>query len=87
MPMKPFCLQKKNQELFVNFFDLIEIIPATIQSMKKSAEIRLELEKNGEIISQNDIFIAGIVLLYGDAFYTKNTKHFEKIKDMTVKTY
>src|SRR3989344_3587818 len=50
---------KKNEsEEVQKFFETIVIVNPDIQSMKKSAQIKAELQRKGKMIEENDIFIA-----------------------------
>jgi len=82
-----FSKSAKKTEIALAFLESVEIISPTIQSMKKSAEIKLELKKNGRTIEPNDIFIAGIAVSDDETLYTKNTKDFSHIKGLKTKTY
>lgn len=78
----------KEKELSNNFFDSILVLPFDSGCGNISAEILSSLSKKGEIIDQNDVFIASIMIKKGcDKIITKNTKHFSKIKGLKVISY
>ncbi len=71
----------------LSFLDSLEILFPTLNSLKKSAEIRLLLQKKGKMIAPTDLFVAGIALLEGETLYTQNTKHFADIPNLKIKPY
>ncbi|MDO8625118.1 MAG: type II toxin-antitoxin system VapC family toxin [Candidatus Diapherotrites archaeon] len=74
-------------EILEGFFDQIEIVPPTIQSIRTSARIELELRKKGQVIDPNDLYIAGIAIERNETLYTNNTKDFEHISGLRVQKY
>ena len=52
-----------------------------------AAEIEAELILSGEMIPPVDIMIAAIALQNKEAVLTRNSKHFERISGLEVKTY
>lgn len=82
-----FSKSAKKTEIALAFLESIEMISPTIQSMKKSAEIKLGLKKNGRTIGPNDIFIAGIAVSNDEILHTRNTKDFSQITGLKIKAY
>ncbi len=70
----------------LTFLDSLEILFPTLTSMKKSAEIRYEIQKIGKTVPPSDLFIAGIILTQNETLYTQNTKHFSEIPEIRVQT-
>jgi tRNA(fMet)-specific endonuclease VapC len=52
----------------------------TGESAKLSGEVMAELKEKGQTVNFRDVMIAGILLENDAKFYTKNVKHFERIK-------
>jgi predicted nucleic acid-binding protein len=77
--------QKIQETIF--FLDSLEILFPTLNSFKKSANIRLVLQKKGKTIAPTDLFIAGITLTEGETLCTQNGKHFAEIPEIKLKTY
>lgn len=72
------------QELFEN----IRVLPLDDSGIIKSAEICASLIKRGEIIDDADCLTAGIALSKGiTTIVTKNRKHFQRIRGITVEAY
>lgn len=58
------------------------------KACKKTAEIAWKLKKEGKIAEQLDCSIAAIYLINGiNKIITKNTKHFENIRELKVISY
>ncbi len=74
-------------KIFLKFSTYLNIIPITIESSNKSAQIYSELRKNGNIIDDVDILIAGICITNNLVLVTNNEKHFSKIKELEIKNW
>lgn len=79
----------ENEELAAkNFFNSMEVLPFNQQCGEISSKILTSLIKGGNIIDQNDCFIASIMIKNGcDKIITKNEKHFSKIKGIKIIYY
>ncbi len=60
----------------------LKLFDFTLEDSKKAAEIFETLKSKGEIIELTDIMIAAIAIENNQTLLTRNTKHFEKIKDL-----
>lgn len=66
----------------------MEIFSLGFKEAEKAAEIYDILESKGNIIDDNDILIAGIMLSNGiTKILTRNINHFEKIASINVIKY
>mgnify|MGYP001585103331 FL=1 len=75
-------------EYYENFFKDIVILDFDKNAVKKSSEIFWMLANNGEMIDDFDSMIAGTLLANGvTKIITKNKKHFERIKGLSVMSY
>ena len=73
---------------WLDFISGMEIYTLGRKEAEKAAEIYDYLESSGQIIDDNDILIAGIMLTNGiNKVITKNIKHFERIKGIVVINY
>jgi len=82
---------KRYNELYKSWTELIsgmEIFSLGFKEAEKAAEIYDILESKGQRIDDNDILIVGIMLSNGiRKILTKNTRHFEKIKEIKIIKY
>lgn len=83
--------KKKYEDLFniwEKFILNMQILNFTLDDAKKAAEIYIDLESKGQIINDNDILIAAIMLNNGIyKIITRNVKHFEKIEHIKIISY
>ena len=75
---------KKQLESFLQFCEVISIIPLTEEPSSRSADIYATLKRSGEMIDDVDILIAGICLENNFTIVTNNTKHFSRIEDLKI---
>lgn len=84
-------LKNISPEKFAQILELsehIRVLPLDDNSIIKSAAISSDLMKKGIAIEDCDCLTAGITLANGiKTIVTRNIKHFERIKDLTVETY
>ena len=66
---------------------VIDVLPWRPESSKKYGEIKADLERNGKIIDDFDIAIAAIAMSHQCGVLTANLKHFERIKDIDLKSW
>ncbi|MBY8979740.1 MAG: type II toxin-antitoxin system VapC family toxin [Candidatus Lokiarchaeota archaeon] len=75
-------------KIWMEFISGMEIFPLGFKEAEKAAEIYDKLEIQGQVIDDNDILIAGIMLSNGlKKIITRNIKHFEKIEEIEVINY
>lgn len=60
----------------------LEILKLTEQSAKISGKILAELESEGKVIDFRDVLIAGIVMENDVTLFTRNKKHFQRVKGL-----
>lgn len=66
------------------FLEKIEVLPLTYTVAKTAVKINAELKKNRNQIDIADLFIASTAISNNLAVATLNTKHFERIEDLTI---
>ena len=72
----------------MGLFETIKVLSLDEDAALKSAEISAQLMKNGEMIPDNDCFIAGITLSKKvPTIVTRNIKHFKRIKGLIIESY
>ena len=77
----------KVQEI-MSLFEDIRVLPFDDNAVVKSAEISAEQLKKGHPLADSDCMIAGIALSKGiPIIITRNIKHFQEIKGITVESY
>jgi tRNA(fMet)-specific endonuclease VapC len=75
--------QKRVDEILAGF----QIIPLdTASAWRAGIEIG-KLRNSGKIVDPIDGQIAGIALQYDEVIVTRNTKHFQLIKDLKIESY
>lgn len=65
----------------------LTILELGIQEIETYGKIKSSLERQGNVISDNDLFIASIALRQGVILVTNNTKHFLRIKGLTLEDW
>ncbi len=74
--------KEKNVKAVRELAERVEVFNLTSKSAEISGKILAELERKGEVIDFRDVMIAGIVIENGALLYTRNLKHFRRIKDV-----
>ncbi|ODS37610.1 twitching motility protein PilT [Candidatus Altiarchaeales archaeon WOR_SM1_SCG] len=72
---------------FLKFAGYNSILPLTTQSVTISADIYNNLRKQGELIDDIDILIAGIALANDLVLVTGNEKHFKRIEGLKLQNW
>jgi len=75
---------KKRIKQLDDLTSITNILPFGINEAKASAQIRFQLEKQGNVIGPFDILIAGTALANNATLVTHNTKEFNRIKNLKV---
>jgi len=82
---------ERYEDLMSNWNKLIsnmQIISLGIKEGMKSSEIYDQLSAKGQLIEDNDILIAGIMLSNGiNKIITRNERHFDRIEPLEIITY
>lgn len=73
---------KKQLVRFLEFVKYNKIISLTVLAADKSAKIYANLRKTGNVISHNDVLIAGIAITNDLILITNNISHFSRIKEL-----
>ena len=64
---------------FQDFLRGVDVLPLTRTAMRRFAEIRGELRRNGELIGDMDLLIAATALSYKLTLITRNERHFRRV--------
>lgn len=80
-------VNKINQfKSFLNIYD-IKILNYDIKTAEKYIELRLKLERKGEMIDQPDLIIAATTIINKQTLVTQNLKHFQRLTKYGLKIY
>ena len=73
----------KKLEVFFKLFDLFSVLPFDMVATEKAIEIYVQLHK-GQVIEDNDIYIAAVAMANDCTLVTANTKHFGRIENLKI---
>ena len=74
-------------EIFEAFCRRCDILPVNRNSLDCAADIYADLRRQGELIGEVDIMIAGIALTHNMGVATQNVKHFSRIIGLHVENW
>ena len=75
-------------KIWIKMISNMQFLSLGIKEAMKSSEIYDQLSSKGQIIEDNDILIAGIMLSNGiNKIITRNKRHFERIESLEIITY
>ena len=80
-------IKNEEKEKAIEFFSNLEILELNKESAILAGEIEAGLILSGETIGIIDIMIGAICLSNNETLLTRNKKHFEKIKNLEIKSY
>lgn len=78
---------KEKKERIEQFLSSVGLLSFDLPSAKIAGLIFSGLERKGETIEAEDCMIAGIAHWRGEPILTRNKKHFERIRGISVETY
>jgi tRNA(fMet)-specific endonuclease VapC len=67
--------------------DLLPVLPLAEGAARAYGEIRAELESNGEMIGNNDLWIAAHALASGLILVTNNEREFRRVRGLKVQNW
>lgn len=73
-----------------NFLEFIadhQVLPLTQESVSQSAEIYAKLRQQGTPIDDIDLLIAGVAMANNLVLVTHNTKHFQRVKELSIEDW
>lgn len=82
--------KKKSKKLEINvreFLYPVEKMPFDENSALIYGEVRVKLEKKGEVIGAHDMLIASHALALGATLVTNNTREFERVEGLSVEDW
>ncbi len=78
---------KKALAVIEELATLIPVLPMSIEAAKYYGEVRCELEKQGKLIGNNDLWIAAHTLSLDLTLITNNEKEFKRIPHLQVENW
>jgi len=69
------------------FLRLMTILPFEMESVIQASNIGYELARKGKMLDNMDLFIGAIAKNYGSILFTRNDKHFSRIKGLELKKW
>jgi tRNA(fMet)-specific endonuclease VapC len=66
------------------FFEKLEVLPLDSDTVKVVSEISKRLKSSNNMIEIPDILIAATAISNGISLATKNTKHFQRIDELSL---
>lgn len=78
---------EKLTKLVKSFIDNFTILDFDKQASKEYANIRVFLEKSGNIIGSNDLFIAAHAKACDATLVTNNIKEFERVESLVIENW
>jgi tRNA(fMet)-specific endonuclease VapC len=66
---------------------LVDLLPLPVETSEKYGTILAELETSGEVIGNNDLWIAAHAMAVGLILATNNEKAFRRVRGVKVQTW
>ncbi len=67
-----------------DLLQVIQIIPFDMECSQRAVEIYKDLKKRNKLIELTDLVIAATAIAKGCPIVTRNTKHFDRIKNLSI---
>jgi len=77
----------KNLESIEDFISHIEVLSYDQKTSQTYGQIKAKLEKNGEIIGENDIHIAAHAISQGLILVTNNLNEFRRVPNLSLENW
>jgi tRNA(fMet)-specific endonuclease VapC len=77
----------KNLPTIYRIAEIFPIIPITRAIIETFTDLKLILEKDGNIIEDFDLLIASTAITYNYTLVTNNEKHFDRIKGLKLENW
>jgi tRNA(fMet)-specific endonuclease VapC len=78
---------RQQLDSFLQLAESSKILPATENAMEIAADIYADLRKDGQLIDDIDIIIAGIALSNNLVLVTHNRSHFDRIDGLKIEDW
>lgn len=78
---------ERNLRRYRRFFASVKLLPFTPTIAERFGTIKVELARRGEIIADNDIWIAAHALVHGAALVTNNERDFGRVPGLRTENW
>jgi tRNA(fMet)-specific endonuclease VapC len=75
---------KRRQVEYERFLAIVAILPFDAVAGRRAADLRLALERKGELIGPMDMLIAATALAHGATLVTRNVREFDRVPGLAV---
>lgn len=75
---------EQREAQYRQFLASIEVLPFDATTARKAGEIRLTLQRRGEVIGPMDTLIAATALAYRATLVTRNVDEFGRVPDLSI---
>ena len=72
---------------FERFANLLGVLPLDTSALDTAADIYQDLRRQGTLLEDADILIAGIAIANNAVLVTRNLKHFERIPGLRLESW
>jgi tRNA(fMet)-specific endonuclease VapC len=73
--------------LLAELVNLLPVAPMPAETAIRYGALRADLERRGEVIGNNDLWIAANALALGTTLVTNNTREFERVSGLGVESW
>lgn len=81
------CLLAKRPQAIRTFIHGVAVSEMPASAAASYAQIRVDLEKRGQIIGPNDLWIAAHALVFNVVLVTNNTREFERVDNLRIENW
>ncbi len=74
-------------QAFEDFIADSEMLLLDLTAVRKAADVYAALRKQGQLINEGDILIAGIALVNNCVLVTNNTAHFSRVPELQIENW
>ena len=77
----------KNLEAIEEFVSHLDVLPYDAKASQHYGQVKVALEKKGEIIGENDIHIAAHAISQGLILVTNNLREFKRVPNLAIENW
>ena len=84
-----YCSKEPEQRMkeVEEFLSDIEILGIDLKTANTYGRLKCELKRKGQLIADNDLFIASIILAKEAILVTHNVSHYQRIKELKIENW